>query len=89
MKQTISLSIDQHIIRKIRNIAVKKRTSVSQLVNAELGKIAHDSEEYETAKRKAFAYLKKGFHMGGQIRVSRDELHESETAKIRCCVTGI
>jgi len=35
-----------------------------------------NEEAYERAERQALALLDQGFHMGGIIRASRDELHE-------------
>lgn len=37
--------------------------------------MARDSR-YETAKRLALGALKKGFHLGGHVTRSREELHE-------------
>lgn len=37
-------------------------------------KIVQDSEEYELAKKGAIANLKVGFHLGGKINASREEL---------------
>ena len=34
-----------------------------------------NSEAYERAERQALPLLEKGFHLGGAIRASRDELH--------------
>ena len=34
-----------------------------------------NEEAYERAERQALALLEKGFHLGGAIRASRDELH--------------
>jgi hypothetical protein len=35
-----------------------------------------EEEAYERAERQAMTLLDQGFHLGGTIRVSRDELHE-------------
>jgi hypothetical protein len=35
-----------------------------------------EEEAYERAERQAAALLDQGFHLGGVIRVSRDEWHE-------------
>jgi hypothetical protein len=37
--------------------------------------VANDEEAYERAARQALTLLKQGFHLGGAIRISRDELH--------------
>jgi hypothetical protein len=35
-----------------------------------------NEEAYERAERQAMALLDDGFHLGGVVRVARDELHE-------------
>jgi hypothetical protein len=76
MKQNITLSIDKTLIRKSKIIAGQRETSVSKMLSDELEKLIRHAEQYELAKRKALANLKTGFHFGGKITVSREELHE-------------
>ena len=66
MKQNITLSIDKEIIKNARVLAAQR----------ELQKLIEDSIEYERSKKKALHYMAKGFHLGGKITVSREELHE-------------
>ena len=74
MKQNITLSINKDLIRKAKILAAQKQTSISGMLSRELQKIIDDSEEYELFKRKAL--INQGFHLGGKITVSREELHE-------------
>ena len=76
MKQNITLSIEKTLIKKSKIIAAQRETSVSQMLSDELEKLVQRAEQYEFAKRKALSNLKKGFHFGGKITVSREELHE-------------
>ncbi len=76
MKQNITLSINKDLIRKVKILAAKKQTSISGMLSQELQKILQDSEEYELFKRKALINISQGFHLGGKITVSRQELHE-------------
>ena len=76
MKQNITLSLDKDLIRKSKIIAAKRETSVSKMLSDELEGIVQRAEQYESSKRKALAGLKKGFHFGGEIVVSRESLHE-------------
>jgi len=46
------------------------------MLSQELQKILDDSEKYEFFKRKGLININKGFHLGGKITVSRQELHE-------------
>jgi hypothetical protein len=76
MKQNITLSIDRELIQFARVLAAQRRTSVSRMLSEELQKLIEDSKNYERAKRQALNYLNMGFHLGGKITVSREELHE-------------
>ncbi len=76
MKQNITLSLEKVLLKKARVIAARRQTSVSRMVSEELEKVVQEKEEYEQAKKRAIALLRSGFHLGGKIIVSRDELHE-------------
>ncbi len=76
MKQNITLSLDKNLIKKAKIIAAQRQTSISRMLSEELEKIIVDSMEYACAKRRALDHLDKGFHFGGKITGSREELHE-------------
>ena len=76
MKQNITLSLDKDLIRKSKIIAAQRETSISKMLSEELKRLIQHDEQYELAKRKAYANLKTGFHFGGKITASREELHE-------------
>ena len=76
MKQNITLSIDKELIKNARVLAAKRQTSVSRMLSEELQKLIEDSNKYELAKKQALDYISRGFHLGGEITVSREELHE-------------
>jgi hypothetical protein len=76
MKQNITLSIDKELIKNVRIIAAHRQTSISRMLSEELKKLVEVSNQYETAKKKALHYINQGFHLGGEITVSREELHE-------------
>ena len=76
MKQNITLSIEKSLIKKSKIIAAQRETSVSKMLSDELEKLIQSTEQYELSKRKALANLKKGFHFGGKITVSRESPHE-------------
>jgi len=76
MKQNITLSLDKDLIKKAKILAAQRQTSISRMLSEELQKIIADSKEYDRAKRRALNHLNKGFHLGGKITVSREELHE-------------
>jgi len=49
---------------------------LSRLLSDFLKEIINQEESYEISKSKALAMLDKGFHMGGKITCSKEELHE-------------
>lgn len=77
-KQNITLSLDRELIRQARQLSARKSTSVSKLLSDELERLLRDHKQYEQAKRSALAALKKGFHMGGTISATRDQLHDRQ-----------
>jgi post-segregation antitoxin (ccd killing protein) len=76
MKQNITLSLDKDLIQKAKIISAKRRTSISTMLSQELRKIVESAEKYEISKKKAIADLRSGYHLGGEITASREELHE-------------
>jgi uncharacterized protein DUF6364 len=76
MKQNVTLSLERQTLRKAKILAAKRGTSISGLLARQIEVLVGDEEEYEHAERQALALLDQGFHMGGVIRASRDELHE-------------
>jgi hypothetical protein len=76
MKRNVTVSLEQQTIRKARILAAKRGTSISGLLAGQIEALIGDDEAYEQAERRALALLDRGFHLGGVIRASRDELHE-------------
>jgi HSP90 family molecular chaperone len=76
MKQNITLAVDKELLKKARVLAAKRETSISKLLSELLAKIMSEDDQYEASKKRALSRLKKGFHLGGRILATRDELHE-------------
>lgn len=76
MKQNITISLERELIKKARIVAAQKETSLSRMLSEELKQLIQKAEHYDRAKKKALANLKTGFHLGGKIVASREELHE-------------
>jgi len=76
VKQNITLSLDKDLIQKAKVISAKRRSSISNMLSQELQRIIESAEKYEVAKRKAISDLRTGYHLGGIITASREELHE-------------
>jgi post-segregation antitoxin (ccd killing protein) len=77
-KQNITLSLDKDLIREAKLLSARKSTSISKLLSEELERLVRKHEQYEQARRSALAALKKGFHMGGTITATRDQLHDRQ-----------
>ena len=76
VKQNVTISLSRRVLKKARVLAARRETSISGLLARQIELLVDDDEAYERAERQALALLEKGFHLGGEIRASRDELHE-------------
>jgi len=75
-KQNLTISLDRQTIQKAKVVAARCSTSISGLLARQIELLVGEEEAYERAERQATALLDQGFHLGGVIRASRDELHE-------------
>ncbi len=75
-KQNITISLSRRLLKKAKILAARRETSVSGLIAQELERLVGNEEAYERAQQRAIALLDQEFHLGGVIRVSRDEWHE-------------
>jgi erythromycin esterase-like protein len=75
MKQNITLTLEQELVRKARVLAAERGTSGSRLLADELARLVTDAERYERAKAQALADLDRGLHLGAQP-APREALHE-------------
>ena len=76
MKQNITISLDKELIRTGKVIAAQKGTSLNRMLRLELEKIIQNAKQYDAAKQKAIAAMKRGFRSDVECYPSRDELHE-------------
>ena len=76
MKQNVTVSLEQHTLRKAKILAAKRGTSISGMLASQIETLVGEDEAYERAERQALALLEEGFRLGGVIRTTRDELHE-------------
>ncbi len=75
-KQNLTISLTRQVLKKAKILAARRETSISGLIAQEIEFLVGEEEAYERAELQARALLDKGFHLGGTIRVSREELHE-------------
>jgi hypothetical protein len=74
-KQNVTISLTRQTLQKVRVLAARRATSISALLAQQIEILVGEEEAYERAQRQALTLLDRGFHMGGVIRASRDELH--------------
>jgi hypothetical protein len=75
-RQNVTISLTQQTLQKVRVIAARRATSISGLLAQQIEALVGEEEAYERAQRQALMLLDQSFHMGGEIRSKRDELHE-------------
>jgi uncharacterized protein YigA (DUF484 family) len=75
-KQNITISLSRQAIQKAKVLAARRDTSISGLLARQIEALVGEDEAYERAERQAMVMLDQGFHLGGVIRATRDELHD-------------
>ena len=75
-KQNLTVSLPVQTLKKAKILAARRGSSISGLVAEQIEGLVAEDEAYQQAERQAMALLDRGFHMGGVIRATRDELHE-------------
>jgi hypothetical protein len=75
-KQNVTVSLSPETLRKARILAAKRSTSISGLLAEQIESLTGEDEAYEKAKHSAVFLMRRGFHLGGVISATRDELHE-------------
>lgn len=76
MKGNLTLRLEKNVIRKAKLLAAARGVSVSELLARYVEGELRSDAEYQKAMRKALALMKRGFHLGGKITWTREELHE-------------
>ena len=74
-KQNLTISLSPETVRKAKILAARRSTSISGLLAEQLELLIGADEAYERSERSALALLEEGFHLGGSISATRDELH--------------
>jgi len=77
-KQNVTLSLPKSLLREAKILAVERGISLSQLLAEALEELLRRRREYERARKRHSAILKKGVDLGtgGKVQVRREELHE-------------
>jgi hypothetical protein len=75
-KQNLTVSLDRKTIQKAKILAARRSTSISGLLAQQIEAMLGEEEAWVRAQHQAMTLLEQGFHLGGVIRATRDELHE-------------
>ena len=81
-KRNLTIKLDRETIRTAKMLASRRSISLSVLVAQRIERIFGEEESYECAERQARKLLARGFHLGGGVRVGRDELHERKRGRV-------
>jgi hypothetical protein len=75
MQRNLTLKIDDHILTRVRHLAVDENKSVSAWVSELIERTLNEADEYEQVRCEAMDALQVGFHLGGRP-LSREEVHD-------------
>lgn len=75
-RQNLTISLTRQTLRKAKILAARRATSISRLLAEQIEILVGEEEAYQSAHRQAQMLLDQGFHMGGVIRATRNQLHE-------------
>jgi metal-responsive CopG/Arc/MetJ family transcriptional regulator len=76
-RQNVTLSIPRALLKKAKSLAVKKDSSLSDLLRGALEEKVREESGYQRARDRQVALMEAGFDLGtkGKISISREELH--------------
>ncbi len=76
--RNITLSLPDEVLRRVRVMAVERRTSVSRMLAELLEEMVELETGYAMARERSLRLLREGRDLGtgGGVSWSRDELHE-------------
>ncbi len=76
--RNVTLSLPEEVLREVKILAARRHMSVSRLLTEALQEMVERETGYALAKRRGLAALDEGLDLGtgGEVRWSREELHE-------------
>jgi predicted transcriptional regulator len=75
--QNVTLALPKEILRKAKLLAIQRNTSLSGLLTRALEDVVAREENYQKARKRHSAILRKGLNLGtkGKVTWSREDLH--------------
>ena len=76
-RQNVTLSLPKALLKKAKTLAVRKDSSLSELLRGALEEKVKEESGYQRARDRQVSLMEHGFDMGtkGKISVTREELH--------------
>lgn len=76
--QNITLALPKELLQQARQLAVKRRTSLSAMLAQMIAELVEQEDQYHAASERQIALMAQGLDLGSQGAVTwtRDELHE-------------
>jgi metal-responsive CopG/Arc/MetJ family transcriptional regulator len=76
--RNITLSLPEGLLQEVKVLAARRQISVSALLAGMLREVIERETGYTLARRREMEILERGLDLGtgGEVRWSRDELHE-------------
>ncbi len=76
--QNVTVAIRVDVLRKVKEIAVKRQTSLSHLITEYFQELAQQDDAYQQAMQRHLAVMEKGYDLGtdGKISWTRDDLYD-------------
>ena len=62
--QNLTLKLPIETVRRAKVVAAERGTSISALVAEKIDELVGEDAAYQAAKRRAFEWLKQGWHLG-------------------------
>ena len=81
MTTNITVKVDSELARDARVFAARRGTSLSRLVAEQLEALVRGDQAYEAAKRRALRRLRRGYDLGSEQPLSREDLHHRESLR--------
>ena len=74
----ITIRVDADLARDAKVFAARRGTSLSRLVAEQLEALVRGDQAYAATRRRALTRLGRGYDLGGERPLSRDEVHDRE-----------
>jgi len=82
MKATnITIKVESDLAHEARVLAAKRGTSLSRLVADQLSVLVREDQNYAAARRRALSRLRRGYDLGWDKPLKREELHDRESLR--------